>query len=211
MKLFKKYDEKKSVIGSFSTHDEVSPVNLHGPNFSKMIIWLNTTLPVNSYFIDGFPTGDTYNYSWANKPAKNSQTDDEYYFTHNGQIDIFNFSRKPGGKDFSIYEEFVLANKFKNYYAQDLSTAKFAFLKTSNPKVFAYARVANNKTIVVFGNMDYENPQEVVVKVPHFKPTKKVMSLRLTQTLNNEYLNGKIKTVLQPGDIQVLIVKNLVF
>ena len=44
----KKFKEQKSVIGSFTTHDEVSPILLKGPVFSDMMIWLNATLPVNS-------------------------------------------------------------------------------------------------------------------------------------------------------------------
>ncbi len=211
LKLFKKYNEQKSVIGSFSTHDEVSPVLIKGPKFSKMIIWLNTTLPMNSYYIDGFPTGDKYDYIWANKKAENSQTDDEYYFTHKGQIDIFNFSRKPDGNDYTIYEEFVLANKFKTYYAQDLSYAKFVPLKTSNPSVFGFARITNSNAIIVFGNLDFKNKQEVVVKVPKFNPKKKVLNLRVHKTFKNEYIKGGIKTTLPAGEIEVLSVKNLVF
>lgn len=211
IKLFKKYDNKKSVVGSFTTHDEVSPILVHGANFSKMIIWLNATLPMNSYFVDGFPTGDTYNYSWANKPAHISQTDDEYYFTHKGQIDIFNFSRKPGGNDYSIYDEFVFANKFKSYYASELNNAKFVPLKTSNPKVFAYARVTQNTSVIVFGNLDFKTKQDVVVKVPKFNPKKKVINLRVHKSIENDYFKGKIRTTLDPGDIQVLSVKNLVF
>lgn len=211
LKTFKKYKEQKSVIGSFTTHDEISPILIHGSNFSKMIIWLNATLPLNSYFVDGFSTGDTYNYKWANQPAENSQTDDEYYFTHNGKIDIFNFSRKPQGKDYSIYEEFVLANKFKAYYATELSNAKFVPLKTSNPSVFAYARVTNNSSIIVFGNLDHKETKTVTVKVPKFKVNKKIINLRVQKNIKNEYSNGKIKTTLDAGDIQVLLIKNLVF
>ena len=211
LKLFSKYKNKKSVVGSFSTHDEVSPILLHGADYSKMIIWLNTTLPLNSYFIDGFPTGDTYDYQWANKYASDSQTDDEYYFTHKGQLDIFNFSRKPGGKDYTIYEEFVLANKFKNYYAQDLSTAKFVPLKSSNPSVFAYSRVMKGQSIVVIGNLDFKSPQESIVKVPRFKPDKKIINLRVYKTPKNVYSNGKIQTELGAGEIQVMLVKGLVF
>lgn len=225
LKLFDKYDNQKSVIGSFSTHDIISPILSKGENFSKMIIWLNTTLPLNSYYIDGFPTGDTYSYSWANKLASDSQTDDNYYFTHNGQIDIFNFSRKPGSRGKSggksedkksgeytdIYDEFVLANKFKQYFAQDLSNAKYITLKSSNPKVFAYARVCNNMSIVVIGNLDFAQTQESLIKLPKFKPNMKIINMRVHQNISNAYLNNKIKTVLSPGDIQVLMIKNLVF
>ena len=209
-KLFSKYSEPKATIGSFSTHDEISPILIHGSNFSKMIIWLNTLLPVNSYYVDGFATGDLYNYAWANKPANNSQTDDEYYFTHNGQIDIFNFSRKPGGKDNSIYEEFVMANKFKNYYSSDLASAKLKFLATSNPKVFAFARCINNKTIIAIGNLDFDNKQQATIKVHKFSPNKRILNLRVQKELNNEYTKGKIKTTLEKGDIQVLLIYNMV-
>lgn len=211
LKFFKKYDNKKSVIGSFSTHDIISPVLINGSNFSKMIIWLNTTLPLNSYYIDGFPTGDTYNYQWANKFAENSQTDDTYYFTHNGQIDIFNFSRKPGGNDFTIYNEFVLANKFKSYYARDLATAKFTPLKSSNPKVFAYARVANNMSVIVIGNLDFSASQEALIKIPGFKSNMKIINMRIDNKIENEYSNNKILSRLEAGDIQVLLIKKFTF
>lgn len=211
LKLFNKYKEPKTVIGSFATHDEISPILVNGAEYSEMIIWLNTTLPLNAYYIDGFPTGDTYSYQWANKLAVNSQTDDEYYFTHNGKIDIFNFSRKPQGNDYKLYQEFVLANKFRTYYSSELSRADFKPLKTSNPSVFAYARVCSNFSLIVIGNLDFENSLEAVVKVPHFKANYKIINLRVNNNLENTYSNGKIKTQLKKGDIQVLLVKNLVF
>ena len=44
----KKFKEKKSAIGAFTTHDEVSPILLKGPQMSDMIICLNATLPIDS-------------------------------------------------------------------------------------------------------------------------------------------------------------------
>ena len=210
-KMFKKFRNQRSVIGSFTTHDEVSPILLKGGVYSKMIIWLNSTLPLNSYYVDGFPTGDSYSYSWANEYAKKSYTDDRYYFVHKGKIDIFNFSRKPGGDDYTINEEFILANKFKSYYSSELSVAKFVPLKSSNPRIFSYARVMSNSAIVVIGNLDFKNCQIVTVKVPKLKPNLKVVNMRIQRNPQNEYLKGKINATLQPGDIQVLMIKNLVF
>ena len=69
LKLLNSYKEPKSVIMSFTTHDEVSPVVLHGENFSITISWLEATLPFNPYCIDGFFNGDTYIYPWANTKA----------------------------------------------------------------------------------------------------------------------------------------------
>lgn len=211
LKLFKKFKEPKSVIGAFASHDELSPILVNGENYSTMILWLNTTLPLNPYYIDGFATGDTYNYQWANKQAINSQTDDDYYFTHNGKLDIFNFSRRPHGGNYKLYEEFVLANKFKNYCLADLSSASFVPLKASSPNVFAYARVCNNYSVIVIGNLDFDKSNDVVVKVPKFKANSRVINVRVNHNLKNEYSNGKIKTTLDKGDIQVLVVKNLVF
>ena len=96
-KLLTSYPEDKSVILSFTTHDELSPILLHGEQFSVMIAWLEATLPFNPYFIDGFQSGDSYIYPWANTKADRSFTDDDYYFVHRGKLDIFNFSRKPEG------------------------------------------------------------------------------------------------------------------
>ena len=74
-----KYGEPKAVIGSFTTHDELSPVLINGQPYSNMILWLNSTLPVNAYYVDGFDTGDNYIYLWGNKKARTTYTDDEYY------------------------------------------------------------------------------------------------------------------------------------
>lgn len=205
-KIYEK--QRKTVIGSFTTHDETSPILLKGSDFSKMIIWLNTTLPLNSYYVDGFATGDDYDYSWANKKAVTTYTDDEYYFNHKGKFDLFNFSRKPGGNDKSIYEEFVMANKFKNYYMEDLSTMKFVPLKSNLKNVFAYARSNGDFSIVVIGNLDFSNPAKAVVKVKGLSSKNKYINLRLTRNIKPEIQSGKIGTELNPGDIQVLMFKN---
>lgn len=210
LKMFSKFKEKKSVIGSFSTHDEVSPILINGENFASMVLWLNTTLPLNAYYVDGFATGDTYNYQWANKLAAKSETDDEYYFTHNGKIDIFNYSRRPHGNNYKMFEEFILANKFKNYCMSELSRASFVPLKTNCPNVFAYARGCSNYSVIVIGNLDFENSHEVVVKVPKFKQNSKIINVRVNCNLDNTYMNKKIKANLKKGEIQVLMVKNLV-
>ena len=112
-KLLSSYETGKSVILSFTTHDEVSPILLHGENFSKMICWLEATLPFNPYIIDGFTSGDDYIYPLENSQAKNTETDDNSYFVHRGKLDIFNFTRKPGGKYISLSDEFKHAINFR--------------------------------------------------------------------------------------------------
>lgn len=201
--------QKKSVIGSFTTHDETSPILINGADFSKMIIWLNATLPLNSYFVDGFATGDTYDYKWANQKAKETYTDDEFYFNHKGKFDLFNFSRRPGGCDKSIYNEFVLANRFKQYYMDELSTMKFIPLKTSEKNVFAYARSNGNFSVIVIGNLDFKNSTQPTVKVSKLNSKHKYIDLRLNRDISPVVKQGKIQTELYPGDIQVLMFKGV--
>ena len=147
-------------------------------------------------------------YSWANKKAAITYTDDEYYFNHKGKFDLFNFSRKLGGNDKSIYDEFVMANKFKNYYAEDLSTMKFIPLKTNLKNIFAYARSNGDFSVIVIGNLDFTNPAKAVVKVRGLSSKNKYINLRLTKNIKPELQSGKIVTELNPGDIQVLMFKN---
>lgn len=207
-KIYKSSNCTKTVIGSFTTHDETSPILINGARMSKMIIWLNTTLPLNSYFVDGFATGDDYDYQWANKWTTQTFTDDDYYFNHKGKFDLFNFSRKPGGNDNSIYDEFVLANKFKEYYSTELSEARFIPLKTSAKNIFAYARPCGNFTLVVIGNLDYTNSTKTTVKIKGLKQNNKYMNMRVHQNINPVILKNKIETLVWAGDIQVLMFRN---
>jgi len=207
MALSKKYSEPKSVIGSFATHDQISPTLVNGPQFSKMIIWLNATLPLNAYFVDGFSTGDNYIYFWANKKAAKTFTDDEYYFVHRGQLDIFNFSRRPGGKQYDILQDFILANNFKKMARDVLSQGNFVPLRTSSPSVFSYARCFNKTSVIVIGNMDFKKTQNVSVRVP--KMSNDLTSVPVKILSIPKLFKGKIVTSLLPGEVQVILFNSL--
>lgn len=205
--ICKKYPGGRSAIGSFTTHDILSPILINGAQYSKMIVWLNSTLPLNAYYIDGFPTGDDYIYPWANKKAAKTFTDDDYYFTHRGQLDIFNFSRKPMGNRKDILQEFILGNKFKIYARELVSKGSFVPLKTSSEYVFAYARSYNKNTLIVIGNLDFKKSHNVKVSIP--KLTTELSSVPIRVLNVPKISNGKITTDLTPGDVQVLVFDNL--
>jgi len=200
----KKYSEPKSVIGSFTTHDELSPILINGPTFSEMIIWLNATLPLNAYYVDGFDTGDNYIYFWANKKARATYTDDEYYFVHRGKIDIFNFSRQPGGKNTKLKNEFIMANKFKSNIAPMLTHGNFTTLKANNPSVFAYYVSYGDASIVVIGNLNFRAEAKTTVNIPKLDNKNVVIPIKISYPPINE--KGKFKVRLTPGEIQVLII-----
>ncbi len=200
----KKYSDKKSVIGSFTTHDEVSPILIKGPQLSEMMIWLNATLPINSYFVDGFQTGDDYLYLMQNKLAPLTYTDDNIYFTHRGQIDIFNLSRKPEGQNISIKNNFILGNDVKKSILPVLNNGTFTSLKTRNNNIFGYYFEYNKKMVLTLGNLDFDNAHKVVVKIPKYTKKSTVLPLKITQM--PEIKSGKIHTEMKPGEIMVLVV-----
>lgn len=205
MKLIKslsnKYNTPKSVIGSFSTHDEISPIIIGGPQFSKMIIWLQATLPINTYFMDGFQTGDTYLYKYANQKAPKTCTDDDYYYVHKGKIDIFNFSRKPGSDDESIREELRMANTLKRISSELLLNGELNFLNTTNPEIFAYSIEYGKSAIVVILNKNLQKSNSGTVKydISQKTPVTPVRALS-----SPKIGNGKIDVQLSAGDIIVL-------
>ena len=202
-----KFTEPKAVIGSFTTHDEMSPILINGNKFSEMIIWLNATLPVNSYFVDGFDTGDNYIYMWANKKAFKSFTDDDYYFVHRGKIDIFNFSRQPGGSNEDLLSTFIIANNMKRQFSTMINNGKFIPLKTSAPSVFAYAISYNGKSIVVFGNLNFRNNVDVNIYVPKLDEKNIVLPIRIDSVPVAE--KGNFKVTLKPGETQLLMLNDL--
>lgn len=203
MGLCRKYSDAKGILGSFSTHDQVSPMLNEGPEYSKMIIWLNTTLPVNSYYIDGFSTGETYLYPLMNKKAAKTYTDDDYYFVHRGQMDIFNFSKINLGKKFDILQDFILANKIKNIEASLFINGTFTPLKASNRNIFAYERRLGDKAIIVIGNLDFKKPQSTVVWNHKINKDLSVMPIKLSSVPT--VTKGSIKTDLAPGETIVVL------
>ena len=201
--LAKQFADKKSVIGSFTTHDELSPMLVNGVPYSEMIIWLNTTLPLNAYYVDGFATGDNYIYEWANKKAQKSFTDDDYYFVHRGKIDIFNFSRKPEGDNYDLLSEFITANNFRTTINPILANGKFTPLATNNKSVYAYTITYQETALIVFGNMNFKEREKVRISIPGVNMSKEFIPIKIKSI--PVIRRSKIDVILAPGEIEVLL------
>lgn len=201
-KLLTSYADDKSVIMSFTTHDEVSPIVLRGENLSVMMCWLEATLPFNPYFIDGFQYGDDYIYPWANTKAKFTETDDDYYFVHRGKLDIFNYSRKPQGNSEVVKDNFKRAFEFRNNNIDMITKGTWSSIKTDKPSVFAYTRSYQGETILVVGNLDYKHSQKrVKIKVSGIK---KDQVLEIIQGQGNcKARKNKLFIDLEAGQIRV--------
>ena len=206
-KLLTSFSEDKSVILSFTTHDEISPVILKGERFSVMISWLEATLPFNPYLVDGFQSGDDYIYPWANTKASFTETDDDYYFVHRGKLDIFNYSRKPGGKNEFVKANFKEAMRFRIENLDLISKGTFNPLKTDKEKVFAFSRSYQGESIIVLGNLDFKHHQKrITIKVSGLNKRK---TLEVIEGYSNyKTKNNKLLTDLEPGEIKVLRIEN---
>lgn len=201
------YSDPKAIIGSFTTHDEMSPVLINGTKFSEMIIWLNATLPVNSYFVDGFDTGDSYIYLWGNKEAFKTYTDDDYYFVHRGKIDIFNFSRAPGGKDDNLLKLFIIANQMKRQLSTMINNGRFVPLKSTTPSVFAYAVSYDGKSVIVMGNLNFRTNTDAIISVPKLTRENIVLPIQIDSIPVAQ--RGGFKVTLKAGETIVLVLNDL--
>lgn len=198
-------NQAKSVIGSFATHDEISPIITGGTPFTNLIFWLQATLPVNSYFVDGVQTGDSYQYQYANQKAPISYTDDKTYYVHKGQFDIFNFSRKPGNKNSIVLNEFIAANKFKYAISKIINSGEYEFIKTDNKNIFAYTVTNGEKSILVVLNKNLIYNASTTIKLKDFKENDFIYPF----LFNNDptVIKDTLKVELQPGDITIFILE----
>ncbi|MBQ8848259.1 MAG: hypothetical protein IJ003_04875 [Candidatus Gastranaerophilales bacterium] len=185
----------KSLIGSFATHDDSSPMLYGGAPWVMFTTILQSMLPqVNPYMTDGVQTGDYYIFPYDHALVRDTQTDNNECVVHTGRMDIFNKSRKPGGKfpeisnvvktAFSLrdnkYNE-VNKNssvKLEMKNAQDVITkGSFIVLPTNNPEIIAFARHKDGKTLLFIGNRNVNNTVGGKVQIPGLNPEQKFQNL----------------------------------
>ena len=202
-----KYNNKKSAYTNFSSYDSVAPIVANGEEYVRQLIWFEATMPFNMYYIDGFSSGDNYMYPLSNKKASVSFTDDNYYYMKRGQIDIYNFSRKPEGTNFKIYEDFVMANKFRSIASEVLSKGSFITLKTNNPNIIAYARSYNEVSVIVIANTEKTEFEKIKVKVPKISNNVPAVPIKVSENVPT-FKKGEIESNMAPLEIQVMLLQN---
>ncbi len=171
----------KSLIGSFATHDDISPMFHGGEDFCNLTMGLQATLPMlNPYILDGYQTGDDYLYSYENKYNPITQTDNHEMTVHRGRLDIFNLSRKPGGTQPEIGKFMTQAFKMRDKYLDVITRGTFIELDKINDKndqIIAYARYYNGKTLLVVANKNINRSVACSIKVPTMKADQELNNL----------------------------------
>ncbi|MBR2068475.1 MAG: hypothetical protein IJ877_01810 [Candidatus Gastranaerophilales bacterium] len=185
----------KSLIGSFATHDDVSPMLYGGAPWVMYTTVLQTMLPqVNPYMTDGVQTGDFYIFPYDHALVRDSETDNHECTVHTGRMDIFNKSRKPGGSFPQIAEvvksAFSLRNNNYNEVNKDtpyklqmtnpqdvLTKGSFIILPTNNPEIVAFARHKDGKTLLFIGNRNVNKAVGGTIEIPGLKDSQKFHNL----------------------------------
>ena len=202
-------EKGKSLIGSFATHDDLSPMHNGGELFCNLTAGLQATLPmVNPYYVDGYQTGDWYRYTYANKEVNSSFTDKNKMEVHQGKLDIFNLSRKPGGKDPAIGAFMTETFKFRDKYANIINRGSYIVLDKKFDKldqVIAFARHRHGKTLLVIANKNVDRPVSAIVKVPSIKANQKLENLLPNYGEQSKFQvsQGEVAVDLGPGRIHV--------
>ena len=204
-KLLNKCATKKSVMGSFVSHDVISPLITGGENYSKIIIWLNATLPLNPHYIDGFLQADDYIYNYSNKKAAETYTDDDYYYVHQGQIDIFNFSRKPSSDTDVLIKEQKTAMNVRNEFADVITHGKFMLPACKNQNIFAYQRTLKGKSVVTIINRNLVNSEDINIKIKNVSKKSKINFVKPQKDIS--IIKSTISGRLKPAEILVLTVQ----
>ena len=176
-----KLPKGKSLIGSFATHDDISPMFHGGAEYCNLTMGLQATLPmVNPYIVDGYQSGDDYMYSFANQYNPVTQTDNHEMTVHKGKLDLFNLSRKPGGTQPEIGQFMTSAFKMRDKYLDVITKGTFIQLdKTDdkNDQIIAYARHLNGKTLLVVANKNINRSVACKIKVPTLKENQELKNL----------------------------------
>ncbi len=183
----------KSLIGSFATHDDQSPMLYGGAPWVMFTSILQSMLPqVNPYITDGVQTGDYYKFPYENGVVKDTLTDNHECTVHSGRMDIFNKSRKPGGNEPEIenviktafalrdnrYNEISKDTKLKMNNAQDVITkGSFIILPSNNDEVISFARHKDGKTLLFIGNRNVNKTVGATITIPGLKPDQKFDNL----------------------------------
>ena len=214
LEMSKGLDKGKSMIGSFGTHDDETLMFSGGANFQNLVTGIQATLPMtNPYFVQGYESGDTYTYKYANKYLKDTNlneayTDQKVLKVHHGKLDIFNNSRCPGGNHPEIGKFMTSVLEMRKQHKDVLTKGSFIPLKVEgnpNDQIISYARHYNGKTLLVVANRNVNRRQSGKIIIPSLREDQKLNGLlpKYSDTNKVEVQKEAIAVDLAPSRIQV--------
>ena len=209
LEMSNRLEKGKSLIGSFTTHDDISPMFHGGAEYCNLTAGIQATLPMlNPYYVDGYQSGDYYVYGYDHSKSEESETDCHEMTVHHGKLDIFNKSRKPGGKNPEIGKFMTESFKMRDKYQDVITKGSFIELEKSKDRddqVIAYARHKDGKTLLVVGNKNVNRNVTASIKVPTMKATQELKNLLPSYGKQSKFQveENKLKVDLAPARIHV--------
>ena len=199
----------KSLIGSFTTHDDMSAMVRGGEIFSDLSTIIQSTVPMtNPYYVDGFQYGDYYNYPYAGKEDIETQTDSKINKVHPYKLDLFNFAAPTEGNCHDIGRVMKETNEMRKKYNDVITKGNFIELYKEGDKgdwVIPYARTLNGKTLVVIANKNVNRPISVKVFVPGIKEGQVLKNEAPSYGEKSEFqtAENEIRAILAPAKAYV--------
>ena len=209
LNLSYRVEHGKSLIGSFATHDDISPMCHGGTDYCNLTSGLQATLPMlNPYFVDGFQSGDKYDYNYKDKHSEFTRTDNHEMTVHQNKLDIFNLSRRPGGENPEIGEFMTKALEFRDKYSDVITRGSYIILdkqKDKQDQVIAFARHRRGKTLLVIANKNINRNIACKVEVPTLRENQKLVNLLPSYGKESTFQvsQGEVAVDLGPGRIHV--------
>ena len=209
--LSKKLPSGKSVIGSFLTHDDSSSMIHGGENFCKMTTILQTTMPMcNPYFVDGFQSGDYYDYKYRGTYNEESLVDNKIMDEHRYRLAIFNLARKPGGKHPDIERVMKGCLKMRSENLDIFADRNSSFIlldkrEDRNDQIITYARHNKGRTVLVLANKNPNRNVTGIIEIPGLKKTQILKNMVPEYGEKSEFQvsDGEMKVNLAPADAYV--------
>ena len=201
----------KSVIGSFLTHDDVSSMLHGGENFCKLTTVLQSTIPMcNPYYVDGFQTGDYYDYKYRNTEDPETSTDRKESNEHRFHLAIFNLARKPGGESPDIERVIQGCAKMRAENLDVLADRHSSFIELDkredkNDQIITFARHNNGRTILVVANKNPNRNVTGIIEIPGLKKEQKLENMVPDYGQKSEFQveENELKVNLAPADAYV--------
>ena len=212
----------KSVIGSFLTHDDSSSMIHGGENFCKMTTVLQATIPMcNPYFIDGFQSGDYYDYKYRDKdnietwttkldPVEHKQVPKYDMNDHRYRLALFNLSRKPGGDSPDIERVMKGVLEMRRNNLDVLADRNSSFIELNkredkNDQIITYARHNNGRTLLVVANKNPNRNVTGIIEIPGLKADQKLVNMVPAYGETSEFQAdaNELRVNLAPNDAYV--------
>lgn len=201
----------KSVIGSFLTHDDSSSMIHGGENYCKLTTVLQSTIPMcNPYFIDGFQTGDYYDYKYRDTENIETYTEKTLMNEHRYRLALFNLSRKPGGDSPDIERVMQGVLKMRSENLDVLADRNSSFIELNkredkNDQIITYARHNNGRTILVVANKNPNRNVTGIIEIPGLKTDQKLENMipEYGDTSEFQVLENELRVNIAPADAYV--------